>query len=62
MDEFRGTTICAVKKDGKTVMVADGQVTLGQSIIAKTTAHKLRRIYNNKVIVGFAGAAGECVS
>ena len=59
--DYRATTILAVKKDGKTVMVADGQVTLGQSIIAKTTAHKLRRIYNNKVIVGFAGAAGFAV-
>ena len=59
--DFRATTILAVKKDGKTVMVADGQVTLGQSIIAKTTAHKLRRIYNGKVIVGFAGAAGYAV-
>ena len=54
--DYRATTILAVKKDGKTVMVADGQVTLGQSIIAK-----LRRIYNNKVIVGFAGAAGFAV-
>ena len=59
--DFRATTILAVKKDGKTIMVADGQVTLGQSIIAKTTAHKLRRIYNGKVIVGFAGAAGYAV-
>lgn len=59
--DFRATTILAVKKDNKTVMVADGQVTLGQSIIAKTTAHKLRRIYNGKVIVGFAGAAGYAV-
>ncbi|MBQ7880934.1 MAG: ATP-dependent protease subunit HslV [Clostridia bacterium] len=59
--DFRATTILAVKKDGKTVMVADGQVTLGQSIIAKTTAHKLRKIYNDKVIVGFAGAAGYAV-
>ena len=56
--DYRATTILAVKKDGKTVMVADGQVTLGQSIIAKTTAHKLRRIYNGKVILGIAGAAG----
>ena len=56
--DYRATTILAVKKDGKTVMVADGQVTLGQSIVAKNTAHKLRRIYNGKVILGIAGAAG----
>ena len=59
--DFKATTILAVKKDGKTIMVADGQVTLGQSIIAKTTAHKLRRIYDGKVIVGFARAAGYAV-
>ena len=59
--DFRATTILAIRKDNKTIMVADGQVTLGQSIIAKTTAHKLRRIYDGKVIVGFAGAAGYAV-
>lgn len=59
--DFRATTILAIRKNNKTIMVADGQVTLGQSIIAKTTAHKLRRIYDGKVIVGFAGAAGYAV-
>lgn len=59
--DFRATTILAIRKNNKTIMVADGQVTLGQSIIAKTTAHKLRRIYDGKVVVGFAGAAGYAV-
>ena len=58
MIDIKATTILAVKKNGKTVMIADGQVTLGQSVIIKGTAHKLRRIYDDKVIVGFAGAAG----
>lgn len=56
--DIRATTILAIKKDNKTVMVADGQVTLGQSVIIKSTAHKLKRIYDGKVLVGFAGAAG----
>lgn len=58
MIDIKATTILAVKKDNKTVMIADGQVTLGQNIIIKGTAHKLKRIYDGKVVVGFAGAAG----
>ncbi|MBQ8430488.1 MAG: ATP-dependent protease subunit HslV [Clostridia bacterium] len=58
MIDIKATTILAVKKAGKTVMIADGQVTLGQSVIIKATAHKLKRIYDGKVLVGFAGAAG----
>ena len=58
MIDIKATTILAVKRNGKTIMIADGQVTLGQSVIIKATAHKLRRIYDGKVIVGFAGAAG----
>jgi len=56
---YRGTTICAVKKDGKTAMAGDGQVTMGQSVIFKGTARKVRRIYNDKVVVGFAGAVAD---
>lgn len=58
MIDIKATTILAVKKDNKTVMIADGQVTLGQNIIIKGTAHKLKRIYDGKVLVGIAGAAG----
>ncbi len=59
MTEFMGTTICAVKKDGKTAIAGDGQVTMGQSVIFKNTAKKVRRIYNDKVIIGFAGSVSD---
>ena len=59
MTEFMGTTICAVKKDGVTAIAGDGQVTMGQSVIFKNTAKKVRRIYNGKVIVGFAGSVSD---
>ncbi|MBQ9756160.1 MAG: HslU--HslV peptidase proteolytic subunit, partial [Clostridia bacterium] len=59
MTEFMGTTICAVKKNGMTAIAGDGQVTMGQSVIFKNTAKKVRRIYNGKVIVGFAGSVSD---
>ena len=59
---FRGTTICAVKKDGKTVICGDGQVTMGQSVIFKNNAVKVRRLYNDKVVVGFAGSVADAFS
>lgn len=59
MTEFRGTTICAVKKDGHTAIAGDGQVTMSQSIIFKNTAVKVRRIFNGKVIFGFAGSVAD---
>ena len=59
MGEFMGTTICAVKKDGKTAIAGDGQVTMSQSVIFKNNAVKVRRIYNGKVIFGFAGAVSD---
>ena len=59
MTEFMGTTICAVKKNGTTAIAGDGQVTMGQSVIFKNTAKKVRRIYNGKVIVGFAGSVSD---
>lgn len=59
MAEFMGTTICAVKKNGKTAIAGDGQVTLSQSVIFKNNAVKVRRIYNDKVIFGFAGAVAD---
>ena len=52
MNEFMGTTICAVKKDGHTAIAGDGQVTMSQSIIFKNNAVKVRRIYNGNVISG----------
>ena len=52
------TTVIAVRRDGNTVMGSDGQVTLGHSVL-KHGARKVRKIYNNKVIVGFAGSAAD---
>ncbi len=57
--ELRGTTIVAVKKDGVVAIAGDGQVTEGQSAILKGNARKVRRIYNNKIIIGFAGATAD---
>ena len=59
MNEFTGTTICAVKKDGHTAIAGDGQVTMSQSIIFKNNAVKVRRIYNGNVIFGFAGSVAD---
>ena len=59
MNEFMGTTICAVKKDGQTAIAGDGQVTLSQSVIFKNNAVKVRRIYNGQVILGFAGSVSD---
>jgi len=53
------TTIVAARKDGKTAIGGDGQVTLGQNTIMKHKARKIRRLYNNQVIVGFAGSAAD---
>ena len=59
METFRGTTIVAVKRDGHTAIAGDGQVTLGEHVIFKTTARKLRRIYNDQVVVGCAGYTAD---
>lgn len=56
------TTICAVKKDQQLAMAGDGQVTMGESVIMKGTARKLRRIYNNEVVVGFAGGVADAIT
>jgi ATP-dependent HslUV protease subunit HslV len=61
-DFLRGTTICAVKKDGKTAIAGDGQVTLSQSVIFKNNAVKVRRIYNDSVVTGFAGAVSDALT
>ena len=56
---FRGTTICAVRRDGKIAIAGDGQVTMGEHTIFKTTARKVRRLYNGEVVVGFAGSVAD---
>ena len=62
MDQFKGTTIIAVKRDGKTAVAGDGQVTMGQSAVMKGNAVKVRRIYNDKVVIGFAGGVADAFS
>lgn len=59
MATFNGTTIVAVKKDGKTAVAGDGQVTMGEATIMKHTAKKVRRLYNDTVVVGFAGSVAD---
>ncbi|HHG75468.1 ATP-dependent protease subunit HslV [Persephonella sp.] len=54
----RSTTILVVRKDGKTVIAGDGQVTLGSSVM-KATAKKIRKLHDGKVVVGFAGSAAD---
>ena len=56
--DFHGTTVLAVRHDGRTVMAADGQVTLGQTVV-KEHARKIRRLYNDHVLAGFAGSAAD---
>lgn len=60
--ELRGTTICAVKINDKTAIAGDGQVTMQQNVIFKDNAIKVRKIYNDKVIVGFAGSVADAFS
>ncbi|WP_337954519.1 ATP-dependent protease subunit HslV [Colibacter massiliensis] len=59
---FHATTIVAVQKDGKTAIAGDGQVTLGNSVIMKATAQKVRRLYQGKIISGFAGSVADAFS
>lgn len=57
----RSTTVLAVRRDGSVVMAADGQVTLGDSVI-KHTARKIRRLHNEKILAGFAGSTADAFS
>lgn len=57
-EKIRATTILAVRKNGRAVMAGDGQVTLGETIM-KHSAKKVRYMYNDSVIVGFAGASAD---
>ena len=59
METFKGTTIVAVKRNGKTAIAGDGQVTLGERVIMKGNAVKVRRIFNDKVVIGFAGSVSD---
>ncbi|AIN94913.1 ATP-dependent protease subunit HslV [Treponema putidum] len=56
--KMRSTTVIAVRKDGKIVMAGDGQVTMGETVM-KGNARKVRKIYDGKIITGFAGATAD---
>ena len=58
MEQFRGTTILSVRRGNKVVIGGDGQVSLGNTVM-KGNARKVRRLYNNRVISGFAGATAD---
>jgi ATP-dependent HslUV protease subunit HslV len=58
---LHGTTVLCVRKDSKVVLIADGQVTMGDHVM-KHTARKTRRLYNDKVIAGFAGSTADAIS
>lgn len=58
MTEFHGTTIVSVRREGAVALGGDGQVTLGNQII-KASARKVRRLYNERVLAGFAGATAD---
>jgi ATP-dependent HslUV protease subunit HslV len=60
-ERIRSTTVLCVRRDGKVVMAGDGQVTLGQEVL-KASAKKLRRLYNDKIIAGFAGSTADAFS
>lgn len=58
---IRGTTILGVRRDGRLALGGDGQVTMGESIV-KTKARKIRRLFNDKVVAGFAGSTADALS
>lgn len=58
MIEMHGTTIISVRRNGRVVVGGDGQVTLGHTVM-KSNARKVRRLYNNKILAGFAGGTAD---
>jgi ATP-dependent HslUV protease subunit HslV len=60
--ELRGTTILAVQKNGETAVAGDGQVTMSESVVMKATAKKVKRLYHDQVVVGFAGSVADAFS
>jgi len=57
--ETHATTILAVRKDGRVAMAGDGQVTMGQNMVMKHTAQKVRRLHEGRILAGFAGATAD---
>lgn len=59
--EIKGTTVLCLRKNGKVIMIGDGQVSMGQTIL-KHTAKKVRRLYNDSVLAGFAGSTADAIT
>jgi ATP-dependent HslUV protease subunit HslV len=59
---LKGTTIVATKRGNKVAIAGDGQVTFGEQVIMKNTAIKVRKIYNDKVLIGFAGSVSDAIT
>src|SRR5207245_3129643 len=59
--KIRSTTVICVRRNGKVVMAGDGQVTIGHEVL-KASAKKLRRLYNDKILAGFAGSTADAFS
>ena len=59
---MNGTTIVAVKKGEKVAIAGDGQVTMGDKTIMKSTAKKVRKIYDGNVVIGFAGSVADAIT
>ncbi|MCU6707093.1 ATP-dependent protease subunit HslV [Paenibacillus sp. J5C_2022] len=60
--QFHATTICAVRHEGKGAIAGDGQVTFGNSMVMKQHAKKVRRLYRNQVVAGFAGSVADAIT
>ena len=58
---IRSTTVLLVRREGRVAMAGDGQVTVGETVM-KANARKVRRLYNDKILAGFAGATGDAFS
>ena len=58
MEQFHGTTILSVRRDGQVALGGDGQVTLG-AVVVKSTARKVRRLYQDRILAGFAGSTAD---
>jgi ATP-dependent HslUV protease subunit HslV len=59
--QARGTTVLCVRRDSKVVMASDGQVTLGENVV-KHSAKKIRRLFSDKILAGFAGSTADALS
>jgi len=59
LEQFRGTTILCVRRDKKVVIGGDGQVTVGNSMVMKSNARKVRRLFQGKILAGFAGGTAD---